>query len=110
MEVNFSRLLEGGQKRMMLYIAGGIAGILMMLVILCNLLLIVSNAKEPDQMPEVFGIRPAIVLSGSMEPTFYPGDVILLKKDKGTGGAGGGGCGLLLIFGQGDDPPDHREI
>ena len=82
MEVNFSRLLEGGQKRMMLYIAGGIAGVLMMLVILCNLLLIVSNVKEPDQMPEVFGIRPAIVLSGSMEPTFYPGDVILLKKTK----------------------------
>ena len=82
MEVNFSRLLEGGQKRMMLYIAGGIAGVLMMLVILCNLLLIVSNVKEPDQMPEVLGIRPAIVLSGSMEPTFYPGDVILLKKTK----------------------------
>jgi len=54
----------------------------MLFMILCNLLLIVSNVKEPDQMPSVFGIRPAIVLSGSMEPTFYPGDVILLKKTK----------------------------
>lgn len=48
-------------------------------VIVINVVLIVSNLKDPDHMPGVAGIRPTIVLSGSMEPAFYPGDVILIK-------------------------------
>lgn len=82
METNFKRFLEAPGKQIALYIAGGVAAVLMAVVIFCNLLLIVSNIREPNQMPSVFGIRPAIVLSGSMSPAFEAGDVILLKKTK----------------------------
>ena len=82
MEVKLKRFLETPGKQRVLYIAGGIATVLMAAVIFCNLLLIVSNIREPNQMPSVFGIRPAIVLSGSMSPTFEAGDMILLKKTK----------------------------
>ena len=82
MEVKLKRFLETPGKQMVLYIVGGIAMVLMAAVIFCNLLLIVSNIREPNQMPSVFGIRPAIVLSGSMSPAFEAGDMILLKKTK----------------------------
>jgi len=82
MDVRWKRFVEGNLKQRLIYIGAGAAGIFMLAVILCNLLLIASNVKKPDELPEAFGIRPAIVLSGSMEPTFYPGDVILLKKTR----------------------------
>jgi len=82
MEANFKRFLEAPGKQIVLYIAGGVAAVLMAVVIFCNLLLIVSNIREPNQMPSAFGIRPAIVLSGSMSPAFEAGDVIFLKKTK----------------------------
>ena len=82
MEANLKRFLEKPGKQIGLYIMGGITMVLMAAVIFCNLLLIVSNIREPNQMPSVFGIRPAIVLSGSMSPAFEAGDMILLKKTK----------------------------
>jgi len=82
MEVKLKRFLETPGKQRVLYIVGGMTTVLMAAVIFCNLLLIVSNIREPNQMPSVFGVRPAIVLSGSMSPTFEAGDMILLKKTK----------------------------
>ena len=82
MEVKLKRFLETPGKQRILYIVGGMTTVLMAAVIFCNLLLIVSNIREPNQMPSVFGVRPAIVLSGSMSPTFEAGDMILLKKTK----------------------------
>lgn len=70
-------------KRSRSSIVWNVLGIILCLVlipvIVINVILIVSNLKDPEHMPGVAGIRPAIVLSGSMEPVFYPGDVILIK-------------------------------
>ena len=82
MDTNIQHFLEVPRKQKVLYIAGGIITVLMAVLICCNLLLIASNIREPNQMPSAFGIRPAIVLSGSMSPTFDAGDVILLKKTR----------------------------
>ena len=35
--------------------------------------------KYPDKVPEVFGIKPMIVLSGSMETSIHTGDVVFVK-------------------------------
>lgn len=35
--------------------------------------------KYPDKIPDVFGIKPMIVLSGSMESTIYTGDLVFVK-------------------------------
>lgn len=47
-------------------------------IILINLILIVSTYTHPDQIPGVFGVKPAVVLSGSMEPEIMVGDLIFL--------------------------------
>ena len=47
-------------------------------VIVINLILIFGIYLHPEEMPGVFGIKPVIVLSGSMEPEIMTGDLIFL--------------------------------
>ncbi len=35
--------------------------------------------KYPDKVPDIFGIKPMIVLSGSMETSIYTGDLVFAK-------------------------------
>lgn len=49
-------------------------------IIIINVILIVSSYTHPNEMPSVFGIKPAIVLSGSMEPDIKIGDLIFIHK------------------------------
>lgn len=49
-------------------------------VIIINLILIVSSYTNPEEIPGVFGVKPAVVLSGSMEPTIQAGDLIFIRK------------------------------
>lgn len=48
-------------------------------IIVVNLILIVNSYRNPDELPGVFGVKPAVVLSGSMEPAIETGDLILLR-------------------------------
>ncbi len=48
-------------------------------VILVNLVLIAKTYTDPDHIPSVAGFSPVICLSGSMEPTFSTGDMILIR-------------------------------
>lgn len=59
-------------------ILGGILCIVFIPVIIINLILIFGTYLHPDEMPGVFGIKPVIVLSGSMEPEIMTGDLIFL--------------------------------
>lgn len=49
-------------------------------IIIVNVILIVSSYTHPNEMPSVFGIKPTIVLSGSMEPDIKIGDLIFIHK------------------------------
>nr|WP_072854307.1 signal peptidase I [Lactonifactor longoviformis] len=49
-------------------------------VIIINLILIVSSYTNPEEIPGVFGVKPAVVLSGSMEPTIQAGDLIFIRE------------------------------
>lgn len=64
-------------------VPGDIIGLLMCVVfvpiIVVNLILIVNSYRNPDELPGVFGVKPAVVLSGSMEPAIETGDLILLR-------------------------------
>ena len=44
-----------------------------------NIILIVNTYIHPENIPGVFGMRPVIVLSGSMEPEFMSGDLIFIQ-------------------------------
>lgn len=60
--------------------ASGIVGLVLCIVfvpvILVNVALIAGSFLHPDELPGVFGVKPAVVLSGSMEPTIQTGDLI----------------------------------
>ena len=58
--------------------AGIVLCIIFIPIIIVNILLIAGSYLHPDQMPGVFGVRPAVVLSGSMEPVIQTGDLIFL--------------------------------
>ena len=48
-----------------------------LLVIACTIMY--KANKYPDKIPDVFGIKPMIVLSGSMETSIYTGDLVFVK-------------------------------
>lgn len=49
-------------------------------LILINLYLGANKAITRNPIPDVFGFSPLVVLSGSMEPAIYPGDVIVIRQ------------------------------
>ncbi len=49
-------------------------------VILVNLVLIIGSYLHPDELPGVFGVKPAVVLSGSMDPAIQVGDLIFVES------------------------------
>lgn len=49
-------------------------------IILLNTVMIVKTYTDPAHLPGVFGIKPAIVLSGSMSPFFEPKALIFVKE------------------------------
>jgi signal peptidase len=61
--------------------AGGIIGtaaaVLLVLIFIVALFLAVLTRQSPKGVPAAFGQRAFVVLSGSMSPTFYAGDLIL---------------------------------
>jgi len=50
------------------------------LLILINLSLGVNKAITHDPIPKVFGFSPLIVMSGSMAPAIYTGDVVVIRE------------------------------
>jgi signal peptidase len=49
-------------------------------ILIINLTLIIKSFVYPDKVPGFMGYKPFIVLSGSMEPEFYAGDIVLVKE------------------------------
>lgn len=60
----------------------------LLLLILCGLILGINvylanaNSLVGNQLPMPLGCGAAVVLSGSMEPEFYEGDLIIVKETK----------------------------
>ena len=48
-------------------------------ILIINTTLIIKTYIHPDEAPSVFGYKPFIVLSGSMEPTIMTGDLAIIK-------------------------------
>lgn len=48
------------------------------LLIMASIIMYKAN-RYPDKIPDVFGIKPMIVLSGSMETSIYTGDLVFVK-------------------------------
>lgn len=55
--------------------------VLLCLVLAVNVYLLFSKLVMKEELPSVFGYSQVVVLSGSMEPVFSPGDVLVVKKE-----------------------------
>lgn len=49
-------------------------------VLVMNLTIIVKSFADPDEVPGFAGYKPLIVLSGSMEPVIFPGDIVVVRE------------------------------
>jgi signal peptidase len=61
-------------------VIGIVLCIILIPILIINLTLIIKSFVYPDKVPGFFGYKPFIVLSGSMEPEFYTGDIVLVKE------------------------------
>ena len=61
-------------------ILGIILCVILIPILIVNVTLIVKSVVYPDKVPDFMGYKPLIVLSGSMEPVFNPGDMVLVKE------------------------------
>ena len=54
--------------------------ILFIVIVTVGITIIYKSYSEPNKIPSVFGWKPFIVLSGSMEDTIMPGDLIFTQE------------------------------
>jgi signal peptidase len=63
---------------------GTILGLLLCIILIpaliINVTLIVKSFLYPEEVPSFMGYKPFIVLTGSMEPVFYSGDLVMVKE------------------------------
>jgi len=63
---------------------GTIFGIILCIILIpalvVNITLIVKSFLYPEKVPSFLGYKPFIVLTGSMEPVFYSGDLVMVKE------------------------------
>lgn len=74
--------------------------IILIPVIIINVMLIINGFTNKSDMPDVFGYKPMIVLSGSMSPTFEAGDMILIKNVENPAALQKGDITCYLISGK----------
>lgn len=70
-----------GQKkgRISRIIKGIVIGLLL-IVLMINVYVMIQAKSKPNSVPSVFGYKPFIVLSGSMETEIYVGDLVFVKE------------------------------
>lgn len=83
-------------RLLLLVLCGGILGV--------NIYLTNANRVVGNQLPMPFGVGAAMVLSGSMEPTFSKGDLIIVRE------ADTYQVGDIVVFQDGNSLTVHRII
>lgn len=68
-------------KKVLKIIGYIIISILVLIAILIGIVFI-QTKTNPDKVPTIFGYKPFIVLSGSMETEIYKGDLVIVKEVK----------------------------
>lgn len=68
------------KKKLIVNIVGAILCVILLPILILNCVLIVKGFVNPNEVPSVGGNIPLIVLTGSMEDTIMPGDLIVCKE------------------------------
>lgn len=78
--------------------------ILLVIVLVINIWMLFARLVLHQDLPRVFGYSNAVVLSGSMEPTFSAGDMLIFKEQENYT------TNDIIIFMQDDYYITHRII
>ena len=70
---------RNGSARLILSLFGVLICVLLVPILAMNLTIIVKSYLNPNEIPDFFGIKPFIVVTGSMEGTIDGGDFIITK-------------------------------
>lgn len=73
-------------------------------ILIANLTIIVKSFTRPDEVPGFLGYKPFIVLSGSMEPVFDLGDLVLVRETQPESLQ----VGDIISFREGESVITHR--
>lgn len=57
-----------------------IIAIVLLLILILNVYIMAQTKSKPNSVPSVFGYKPFVVLSGSMETEIYAGDLLIVKE------------------------------
>lgn len=66
--------------RIITSVIGILICIILIPLLVMNITIIVKSYINPDEVPDFFGIKPFIVLTGSMEDTIGGGDLVITKE------------------------------
>jgi signal peptidase len=66
------KILKNVLKWLLITIAG------LLLIVIGSI--VIQTISKPNEVPSIFGYKPFVVLSGSMETEIYTGDLVVVKK------------------------------
>ena len=61
-------------------IVKGIVIVILSIILILNLYVMIQAKSNPNAVPSIFGYKPFIVLSGSMEDNIHVGDLVIVKE------------------------------
>ena len=67
-------------KEKVMDVVGGVLSFVFVITLIINCALIISSMMNKDRIPSISGVCPLIVLTDSMNPEFYSGDLIICKQ------------------------------
>ncbi|MCL2813887.1 MAG: signal peptidase I [Oscillospiraceae bacterium] len=70
---------EKGHIKKLPSVAGVVICLLLIPMLIINLTIVIKSYLNPDKVPDFFGLKPFVVLSGSMEPAILAGDLVFIK-------------------------------
>lgn len=68
----------------LLTVIGAVLCLIMLPILIINITLIIKSYTNKDEVPQIGGYCPLIVLTGSMEPEISSGDLIICKQIDGS--------------------------
>ena len=68
------------KKEKILGIIKAVFIIILVIILMINIYVMIQTKTKPNSVPSLFGYKPFIVLSGSMEDEMYVGDLVIVKE------------------------------
>ena len=73
-------LMKEKKKSKGLHILRTVLIVFLSIILLINIVIIIQTKTNPEKVPNIFGYKPFIVLSGSMETKINIGDLVIVKE------------------------------